>query len=54
MRVQKSYLVAVEKISGLEGNQIMLENDKIVMVGESYKQKVYDLLNSYMIHKKKE
>ncbi len=46
MRVQKSYVVAVEKISGLEGNELILENNKSVLVGESYRLKVNDFLSS--------
>lgn len=53
MRVQKSYLVAVEKISGLEGNELLLENNKSVLVGESYRLKVIDFLSGFMKQKKK-
>lgn len=52
MRVQKSYVVAVEKIMGLEGNQIMLENNKSVLVGESYRQKVNEFFGGFMGGKK--
>jgi len=53
MRVQKSYLVAVEKISGLEGNELLLENNKSVLVGESYRLKVIEFLSGFMKQKKK-
>lgn len=53
MRVQKSYVVAIEKIMGLEGNQIMLENNKSVLVGESYRQKVNEFFGGFMGGKKR-
>lgn len=53
MRVQKSYVVAIEKIIGLEGNEILLENNKSVLVGESYRQKVHEFLGGFMKQKKK-
>jgi two-component system, LytTR family, response regulator len=53
MRVQKSYVVAIEKIIGLEGNEIILENNKSVLVGESYRQKVNEFLSGYMSQKRK-
>lgn len=53
MRVQKSYVVATEKIVGLEGNEIVLENDKSVLVGETYRQKVNEFLGGYMSQKRK-
>jgi DNA-binding LytR/AlgR family response regulator len=52
MRVQKSYVVAVEKIMGLEGNELVLENNKSVLVGESYRQKVNDFFGGFMGGKK--
>lgn len=53
MRVQKSYVVAIEKIIGLEGNEILLENSKSVLMGESYRQKVHEFLNGFIAGKKR-
>jgi DNA-binding LytR/AlgR family response regulator len=53
MRVQKSYVVAVEKIMGLEGNELVLENNKSVLVGESYRQKVNEFFGGFMGGKKR-
>jgi two-component system, LytTR family, response regulator len=53
MRVQKSYVVAIEKIMGLEGNEILLENNKNVLIGDSYRQKVLAFLSGFMGRKKK-
>ena len=48
MRVQKSYVVAIEKIMGLEGNELVLENNKSVLVGESYRSKVNEFFGGFM------
>lgn len=53
MRVQKSYVVAIEKIMGLEGNELVLENNKSVLVGESYRHKVNEFLSGFMGGKRK-
>lgn len=53
MRVQKSYVVAIEKIMGLEGNELILENNKSVFVGESYRQKVNEFFGGFMGGKKR-
>ena len=53
MRVQKSYVVAIEKITGLEGNEINLENNKSVLIGESYRSKVNEFLGGFMGGKKR-
>ncbi|MEA5461124.1 LytTR family DNA-binding domain-containing protein [Arcicella sp. LKC2W] len=52
MRVQKSYVVAIAKITGLEGNELVLENNKAVLVGESYRQKVNEFFGGFMNKKK--
>lgn len=51
LRVQKSYVVSIEKISGIDGNEITLENSKKVLVGESYRTRVYDFLKIFLIKK---
>jgi DNA-binding LytR/AlgR family response regulator len=53
MRVQKSYVVSLEKIMGLEGNELVLENNKSVLVGESYRQKVNEFLGGFLGRKRK-
>ncbi|HRI20829.1 MAG TPA: LytTR family DNA-binding domain-containing protein [Panacibacter sp.] len=41
MRVQKSYIVAVNKITGVEGNMIRVKNVKAeILMGDAYKAKV--------------
>ncbi len=53
MRVQKSYVVAIEKITGLEGNELLLENNKSVLIGESYRTKVHEFLGGFMSKKRR-
>ena len=53
MRIQKSYVVAIEKIIGLEGNEVILENNKSVLVGETYRQKVNEFLSGFMSKKRR-
>ncbi|GAA0880516.1 hypothetical protein GCM10009119_34860 [Algoriphagus jejuensis] len=43
IRVHKSYLVALDRIKTIQGNQIILENHSIP-IGRSYKQELYRLL----------
>jgi two-component system, LytTR family, response regulator len=53
MRVQKSYIVAIEKIMGLEGNEIVLADSRKVLVGESYRQKVNEFFSGFMSKKRR-
>jgi two-component system, LytTR family, response regulator len=52
LRVQKSYVVSIEKITGVNGNEILLENKKKVLIGESYRTRVFEFLNTFLIKKK--
>jgi DNA-binding LytR/AlgR family response regulator len=52
IRVQKSYIAAVEKIIGIDGNEIILVNNKKVLIGESYRTRVYEFMNNFLIQKK--
>jgi two-component system, LytTR family, response regulator len=51
LRVQKSYVVSIEKIVGIDGNEIILENQKKVLIGESYRTKVHQYFNNYLLKK---
>jgi two-component system, LytTR family, response regulator len=53
MRVQKSYVVAIEKIMGLEGNEIILADSRKVLVGESYRQRVNEFFSGFMSQKRR-
>lgn len=43
LRVHKSFIVALEKVKMIEGNQIFLENT-IIPIGQTYRQKIQKLL----------
>ncbi|MCW3467125.1 LytR/AlgR family response regulator transcription factor [Chitinophaga nivalis] len=44
-RVHKSYIVSVNKITAVEGNQIVLKNVKAeILLGETYKSGFFDLM----------
>ncbi|WP_375560471.1 LytR/AlgR family response regulator transcription factor [Bernardetia sp. OM2101] len=43
LRVHKSFIVALEKVKTIEGNQIFLENT-VVPIGQTYRQKIQKLL----------
>lgn len=43
LRVHKSFIVALEKVKTIEGNQILLENTTIP-IGQTYRQKIQKLL----------
>ncbi len=44
LRVHKSFIVALEKVKTIEGNQIFLENT-VVPIGQTYRQKIQKLLD---------
>jgi DNA-binding LytR/AlgR family response regulator len=52
IRVQKSYIASIEKIMGIDGNEIILTNNKKVLVGESYRNRVNEFLSNFLIQKK--
>jgi DNA-binding LytR/AlgR family response regulator len=52
LRVQKSYIVSIGKIMGVDGNEIILENNRRVLIGESYRARVNEFLNNFLIQKK--
>jgi DNA-binding LytR/AlgR family response regulator len=45
VQVHRSFLIAVQYIKSIEGNQIFLE-DETIPVGKSYKAKLIEILNS--------
>jgi DNA-binding LytR/AlgR family response regulator len=50
MRIHKSYIVAVEKITSLRGNEIVIGTHKIP-VGKSYKEQLLKIVNERLIAK---
>ena len=45
LRVHKSFIIAIDKIKFIEGNRILINENKIP-VGQTYKSRVSKLLNS--------
>jgi DNA-binding LytR/AlgR family response regulator len=50
IRVQKSYIVPIAKITGIEGNKLLLKNiDADIVIGESYKPKLMEIIMNRMV-----
>jgi two-component system LytT family response regulator len=50
MRVHKSFIVAIQKITAIEGNSITLNNSNAtISLGESYRQKFMDTMKEKLI-----
>ena len=52
-RIHKSYIVNMEKILALEAYQILLENNKVIEIGRSYKNKLLEIINPKLISSKR-
>jgi DNA-binding LytR/AlgR family response regulator len=51
-RIHKSYLINIEKIEGVDGNQITI-NEVHIPIGDKYKDKFYERIDTKIINKKK-
>lgn len=50
MRVHRSFIIPLEKIIGIEGNIVRLQNvDKEVLIGETYKEAFFDRMKDTII-----
>ena len=50
IRVHKSYIVPVAKITGIEGNKLLLKNTKAdIVIGESYKPVLMEIIKGRMV-----
>jgi two-component system LytT family response regulator len=50
IRVHKSFIVPVAKITGIEGNKLLLKNTKAdIIIGESYKPALMDIIKNRMV-----
>jgi DNA-binding LytR/AlgR family response regulator len=50
IRVHKSFIVPVEKITGIEGNIVRLRNVKAeILIGDNYKQELMEIIRRRMI-----
>jgi two-component system, LytTR family, response regulator len=53
MRVHRSYIISLGKIEFVEGNQIFLDKDTSIPLGETYKNQLWAALDSKTISSKK-
>ena len=53
MRVHRSYIISLGKIEFVEGNQIFLDKDTSIPLGETYKNQLWTALDSKIISSKK-
>lgn len=50
MRVHKSFIIAINRISGIEGNQVLLKGvNAEIQIGDSYKPELMELVKNKMI-----
>lgn len=48
IQVHKSYIVNLIKIKEIKGNELILNNDASIPVGDVYKPKINEMLDQYM------
>ena len=53
IRVHRSFIISLEKIEFVEGNQVFLDKDTFIPLGETYKNQLWEALNSKIISSKK-
>jgi two-component system LytT family response regulator len=50
MRVHKSFIIAINRITGIEGNQVLLKDvNAEILIGDSYKAELMELVKNKMI-----
>jgi two-component system, LytTR family, response regulator len=50
IRVHKSFIIPINRITGIEGNQILLKNVTAeILIGESYKADLMEIIKNKMI-----
>jgi two-component system, LytTR family, response regulator len=53
MRVHRSYIISLDKIEFVEGNQIYIDNDTFIPLGETFKSLLWTNLESRVVSGKK-
>lgn len=53
IRIHKSYIVNIKKIIALQGNEVILENNKHVEIGRTYKNNILAEINPKLISTKR-
>ena len=49
IRIHKSFIINVQKIKQIEGNRILLSDKSTVQIGATYREKVFEVFNKYLI-----
>ncbi len=50
MRIHKSFIIAINRITGIEGNQVLLKDvNAEILIGDSYKPELMELVKNKMI-----
>jgi len=49
MRVQRSFIVNLEKIKAVEKNKIYIEHKKTIPIGEQYKESFQEFLGKHFV-----
>ena len=52
IRIHKSYIVNLGKISAIDGNRVVLDDGKRLEIGSSYKSTLFNFINKILIIKK--
>lgn len=52
-RVHKSFIVSLDKVKALEGNQLILLDDKSITIGASYKESVMQTIHARLVKSKR-
>lgn len=53
LRIHKSHIVAIDKIQGTDGNQLIMQGDNTLSISEAYKEKVFQIIEKQTIYRKK-
>jgi DNA-binding LytR/AlgR family response regulator len=54
MRIHRSYMIATDKITGIEGDEVLLKKVVRVPIGDTYKQAFFDAFESTIFFKEKD
>ncbi|TKC04327.1 LytR/AlgR family response regulator transcription factor [Pedobacter frigoris] len=53
LRVHKSFVINIEKITGVEGNMVYLGNSVTVVLGPNYRKSFFDRLEPMLVRSKR-
>ncbi len=52
MRIHRSYIIAIDKVEFVEGNQVFFNPKMAVVLGETYRDRFFAFIEQKMLHKK--